>query len=150
MSYFWLLNRFSFDILAEGKNILFSNKFNQKRFEGGINSNRYKENQPFLWPWTTYIKQIAVTLKGSLFSTWDDSFFCYHWMCDWKYHCKGYVLFTVPACMGKTIYFLFLLCSKHGYSSSATFLAVGKPASIAAWEVYLFPLIGLAFFIPRA
>lgn len=48
------------------------------------------------------------------------------------------------------IYFLFLLCSKHGYSSSATFLAVGKPASIVAWEVYLFPLIGLAFFIPRA
>lgn len=47
--------------------------------------------------------------------------------------------------MGKTIYFLFLLCSKHGYSSSATFLAVGKPASIVAWEVYLFPLIGLAF-----
>jgi hypothetical protein len=42
------------------------------------------------------------------------------------------------------------LCSKHGYSSSATFLAVGKPASIAALEVYLFPLIGLAFFIPRA
>ena len=64
--------------------------------------------------------------------------------------CKDYVLFIVPACMCKTIYFLFLLCSKHGYSSSATFLAVGKPASIAAWEVYLFPLIGLAFFIPRA
>lgn len=39
-----------FDILAEGKNILFSNKFNQKRFESGINRNRYKENQPFLWP----------------------------------------------------------------------------------------------------
>ena len=51
-----------------------------------------------------------------------------------------------PMCI---IYFLFLLCSKHGYSSSATFLAVGKPASIVAWEVYLFPLIGLAFFIPR-
>ena len=64
--------------------------------------------------------------------------------------CKYYVLFTVPACMCKTIYFLFLLCSKHGYSSSATFLAIGKPASIVAWEVYLFPLIGLAFFIPRA
>ena len=52
--------------------------------------------------------------------------------------------------MCKAIYFLFLLCSKHGYSSFATFLAVGKPASIVALEVYLFPLIGLAFFIPRA
>ncbi len=61
MSYFWLLNRFSFDILAEGKNILFSNKFNQKRFEGGINRNRYKENQTSVYKG---YKQDKIEMRG--------------------------------------------------------------------------------------